>query len=516
MTPENKEHFLSEKEAIFLLLTSIGDEIYSTVDACKTANEMWIAIERLQQGESLETCTRCKDQFCSGNLGSLLLEMENQWSRITPCISKGSTNLPTTTSTSSNPGNKGRKIPHQGYNNDNQSYNNDNQSGQFGNQRTMTVVGAKETVGSQAVQQNRIYCFNCKGFGHYAKECRKPKRVKDYSYHKENMMMCKQAEHGVSLQFHGKDSGVLPEESVQLKAIGTGRQNHDENNVLLMKDDIMATDKSISSSTEQPLEQIFLIKDMLETLMVGINDALRLVQVVSLDLESEYNYTQFQFIARTLSIGMTYHSIPRSLLTHQGVLEQVYYITYPSRFEMPPLVHHPKHTSCSSESKWDFLILNSFNLAGIYMNAITVNHMPKELIHILKESSFFLTNNTSAPHGDELGRIKPLSWSSLSWFDNSSISVAARTMLSASKLPLSFWAEAVATACYTQNRSIIISTHGKTAYHIINDRKPSIKHLHIFGCICYITRDGENLDKMKEKGDLEGISCLQQENTLNS
>ncbi|GJY69314.1 retrovirus-related pol polyprotein from transposon TNT 1-94 [Tanacetum coccineum] len=43
----------------------------------------------------------------------------------------------------------------------------------------------------------------------------------------------------------------------------------------------------------------------------------------------------------------------------------------------------------------------------------------------------------------------------------------------------------------------------KSAYSIINDRKPSIKHLHIFGvgCICYITRDGENLDKMKEKGD---------------
>ncbi|GJW87244.1 hypothetical protein Tco_0162584 [Tanacetum coccineum] len=40
MTPENKEHFQSEKEAIFLLLTGIGDEIYSTVDACNTANEM--------------------------------------------------------------------------------------------------------------------------------------------------------------------------------------------------------------------------------------------------------------------------------------------------------------------------------------------------------------------------------------------------------------------------------------------------------------------------------------------
>nr|GFB52886.1 Gag-Pol polyprotein [Tanacetum cinerariifolium] len=57
---------------------------------------------------------------------------------------------------------------------------------------------------------------------------------------------------------------------------------------------------------------------------------------------------------------------------------------------------------------------------------------------------------------------------------------AARTMLSASQLPLFFWAEAIATACYTQNRSIIILTHGKISYHIINNRKPSIKHLYIF------------------------------------
>ncbi|GKB94214.1 hypothetical protein Tco_0980351 [Tanacetum coccineum] len=39
MTLENKEHFLSEKEAIFLLSTGIGDDIYSTVDACKITND---------------------------------------------------------------------------------------------------------------------------------------------------------------------------------------------------------------------------------------------------------------------------------------------------------------------------------------------------------------------------------------------------------------------------------------------------------------------------------------------
>ncbi|GKA20404.1 hypothetical protein Tco_0700393 [Tanacetum coccineum] len=48
MSAENKAYFQAEKEAIFLILTGIGDEIYSTVDACKTASEMWIAIERLQ------------------------------------------------------------------------------------------------------------------------------------------------------------------------------------------------------------------------------------------------------------------------------------------------------------------------------------------------------------------------------------------------------------------------------------------------------------------------------------
>ncbi|GJS75897.1 retrovirus-related pol polyprotein from transposon TNT 1-94 [Tanacetum coccineum] len=53
MTAENKLYFQAEKEAIFLILTGIGDEIYSTVDACNTAKEMWTAIERLQQGESL-------------------------------------------------------------------------------------------------------------------------------------------------------------------------------------------------------------------------------------------------------------------------------------------------------------------------------------------------------------------------------------------------------------------------------------------------------------------------------
>nr|GEZ64653.1 hypothetical protein [Tanacetum cinerariifolium] len=81
------------------------------------------------------------------------------------------------------------------------------------------------------------------------------------------------------------------------------------------------------------------------------------------------------------------------------------------------------------------------------------------------------------------------------------VGVAAQTMISAVKVPLFFWAEAIATACFTQNRSLVIPRHEKTPYHIINDQKPSVKYFYIFGSVCYIVKDGENLDKMKEKGD---------------
>ncbi|GKC89120.1 retrovirus-related pol polyprotein from transposon TNT 1-94 [Tanacetum coccineum] len=62
-------------------------------------------------------------------------------------------------------------------------------------------------------------------------------------------------------------------------------------------------------------------------------------------------------------------------------------------------------------------------------------------------------------------------------------------------------AEAIETACYTQKRSLIIPGHEKTPYHIINERKPTLKHLYIFHCTFYLVRDGKNVDKIKEKGD---------------
>nr|GEX68221.1 hypothetical protein [Tanacetum cinerariifolium] len=157
MSLENKAHFLAEKEAIHLILAGIGDDIYSTVDACQIAQETREAIERLQQGQR---------SISSTTLARMIK------------IYKPTNNNLRTSSTSKN-----KNVD------TTPRFKNDNQSGQFRNQRTVNVAAARENVGSKVVQQSGIQCFNYKEYGHFTKECRKPKRVKDSAYHKEKMLL---------------------------------------------------------------------------------------------------------------------------------------------------------------------------------------------------------------------------------------------------------------------------------------------------------------------------------------
>nr|GEX37690.1 reverse transcriptase domain-containing protein [Tanacetum cinerariifolium] len=176
ISTENKAHYKAEKEAVHMLLTGIGDEIYSTVDAKNELAPKQHSSTRSNVSTSLkgkETAKLITPLFESASeedsdpeqaykdkeMQKNLELIENYFKKL---YKPTNNNL----RTSSNSRNKNVDTSLR--------YVKDNQTGLFRNQMTE--------------------------FGHFAKECRKPKRVKYYTYHKEKMLLCKQAKKGVILQ----------------------------------------------------------------------------------------------------------------------------------------------------------------------------------------------------------------------------------------------------------------------------------------------------------------------------
>ncbi|GJS84313.1 ribonuclease H-like domain-containing protein [Tanacetum coccineum] len=84
---------------------------------------------------------------------------------------------------------------------------------------------------------------------------------------------------------------------------------------------------------------------------------------------------------------------------------------------------------------------------------------------------------------------------------NRTLIEAAKTMLADSLLPTTFWAKAVGTACYVQNRVLVTKPHNKTPYEILHGRPPSISFMRPFGCPVTILNTLAPLGKFDGKAD---------------
>ncbi|KAJ9558078.1 hypothetical protein OSB04_012692 [Centaurea solstitialis] len=84
---------------------------------------------------------------------------------------------------------------------------------------------------------------------------------------------------------------------------------------------------------------------------------------------------------------------------------------------------------------------------------------------------------------------------------NRTLIEAARSLLADSKLPITFWAEAVNTACYVQNRTLVVKSQGKTPYEIFKKKKPFIGFFKPFGCPCTILNTKSQLGKFDSKSE---------------
>nr|GFA93824.1 hypothetical protein [Tanacetum cinerariifolium] len=191
VTQEIRDQLNAEAEAVQIILTGIDNDIYSTVDACPNACEMWKAIERLKQGESINV------QYLETNLfwefgkftsqdEPFMVDDDDETSKdkeidkLMALISLSfkkiykptNNNLRTSSNTSRANQDDSLRI---------------NKNVGYESQKCGDVAGARETVGSSMVHKFRIQFYNFKEFGHVAKECQKPKRAKDAAYHREKM-----------------------------------------------------------------------------------------------------------------------------------------------------------------------------------------------------------------------------------------------------------------------------------------------------------------------------------------
>ncbi|GJY48582.1 retrovirus-related pol polyprotein from transposon TNT 1-94 [Tanacetum coccineum] len=258
VSQDTRDQLNAKAEAVQIILTGIDNDIYSTVDACPNACEMWKAIERLKQGESINvqdletnlywefgkftswgvltsTTTRMaknevnkiRDERLARTANPLALVAQQQPVYHHQNHPTQNTQYSSTRSQQSTR-NRGKAIvtssaptydPEPATVTEDEEMSKEkeidklmalislsiNKGTGYDNQRAVNVAGARENVGTPVVQKSGIQCYNCKEYGHVSRECQKPKRVKDAAYHKEKMLLCKQEEAGVQLNAEQAD-----------------------------------------------------------------------------------------------------------------------------------------------------------------------------------------------------------------------------------------------------------------------------------------------------------------------
>ncbi|GJX49688.1 retrovirus-related pol polyprotein from transposon TNT 1-94 [Tanacetum coccineum] len=146
---------------------------------------------------------------------------------------------------------------------------------------------------------------------------------------------------------------------------------------------------------------------------------------------------------------------------------------------------HPPKLVPSSHSKLELLhmdLCGPIRVASINGKTYILLNYDAKIHKILTDNGTEFKNATLKAHYEKLGIMQQLS--------------TARTPQQNGV------AEAVSTACFTQNRSIIHTRHNKTPYELLRDRKPNVEYFHVFGSLCYPTNDRDDLEKIKPKADI--------------
>nr|GEV37178.1 hypothetical protein [Tanacetum cinerariifolium] len=406
-----------------------------------------------------------------------------------------------------------------------------------------TRANILRTGGNNSGQQRIIKCFNCQGEGHMARHCPKPKRERDATWFRYKVLLVKaqgsayQADDLDAYDFNCDDfstaksvlmaslssygSYVLSEEKVfvittlkndlqKLKGkdivenaaqvlnattvaprlykldpvtLALKDNNNRETRIYYLKHtmeqagilkEIVEQAKSLDPLDSESYSTCKYVK-LIQELLGYVRDTCPDIYKPSKKLVTVTTINKKKIIRITATNKVPFREpIPLEVVAQESVVNKV----YTRRPKVPKINVAP-----SSSSLVDLRNIRTDNETKFVNQTLRSYY---ENVSISHETS---VARTSQQNGVIERR-------------NCTLVKVARTMLIYAKASLFLWAEAVATACYTQNQSIIRRLYVKTPYELLHDRKPDLSYLHVFGALCYPKDDCEDLGKLQAKANI--------------
>nr|GEY03740.1 putative ribonuclease H-like domain-containing protein [Tanacetum cinerariifolium] len=404
-----------------------------------------------------------------------------------------------------------------------------NRSTGYENQRIGYVVRARETVGSTLAWKSRIQCYNYKEFRHVTRECQKPKRVKEAAYHREKMLLCSYNDNLVLMLAPESDEVIHLEKESRSKLSDLirpfdynklnnlydlfvpQREKSSEQRYFLERSRLSHTSVNNGNSKESFNKQTTLLEKRMDESIpwdqkckssIGIfkvktqflNEIDRLsreyyyanhmntfldvyteldevtnLQCDYLELLEKYECLEIE-LSKSKMMSKSFEELQKHAINLEIDLQQYKWKPKSGKQNVNPnlveIVLFIIDYGCSKHMTGNLKLL--INFVEKFLG--TVKFRNDQIAHILGYGDLTLhayfavegiLHQTSVAQTPEQNSIVER--------QNRTLVEAAQTMLSAAKVPLCFWAEAIATTCFTQNRSLVIPRHEKTPYHIIND-----------------------------------------------
>nr|GEY05092.1 putative ribonuclease H-like domain-containing protein [Tanacetum cinerariifolium] len=338
---------------------------------------------------------------------------------------------------------------------------------------------------------SRVKCYNCKKEGHLVKDCKKVK-VKDYEYYKTKMLLAKK----------DKDEQVLlAEDQAWMESSSDSDQEINANMIF------MAQIKKVLSDSEATLS--------------SADEKISKVSYYLSESESESEFETLEYYDNSTNYGLFVNNDDDQEIFHDAIesasenfIEN--HIDSQKDYDKSDVDHNDSEEKNLLVDKLirkfneKTVICQKYEASEVIISFIkkTQVNLQLQVQRVRTDNGTEFKNKTLAKFFDEVGITQQFSATRTPQQNgvverrNRSLVEAARTMLTFANLPLFLWAEAITTACFIQNCSVIHKRFDKTPYELINKIKTNIKFFRMFGCRCYLLNDYEDVGKLKAKGDI--------------